>query len=158
MEGGCGGIVAAMVLAEIEERTGKPISKLFNLLAGTSTGGILALGFALSDANQNPKYTAEEGVELYEKHGRDVFPEMSENALSKLRNLFDEKYPSDGLEKVLKNHFGQARLGDVLVPVIVPTYDLDSRQPRFFKSERGEDKAYHMWQVAFATSVAPNVF
>jgi patatin-like phospholipase/acyl hydrolase len=59
--GGIRGIIPAMILAHIEELTGKPIAELFNLVAGTSTGGILALGLTKADAKgQKPKYAAHE--------------------------------------------------------------------------------------------------
>ena len=78
--GGIRGIIPAMVLAEIEERTDKPICELFDLIAGTSTGGILALALTKpdpnlsdSDADPQPEYTAERLVSLYQDSGRDIF-------------------------------------------------------------------------------------
>ena len=49
--GGIRGLIPALVLAEIEKRTGRAVADCFDLIAGTSTGGILALGFARDDGN-----------------------------------------------------------------------------------------------------------
>lgn len=56
--GGIRGLIPALVLAEIEKRAGQPISKCFDLIGGTSTGGILALGLTKDNGFGVPKYTA----------------------------------------------------------------------------------------------------
>src|SRR5437763_10829280 len=71
--GGIRGVIAALVLAEIERRTGRPIADLFDLVAGTSTGGILAVGLTIPDGDGRPKYSAEDMVRLYEAHGAEIF-------------------------------------------------------------------------------------
>jgi patatin-like phospholipase/acyl hydrolase len=73
--GGIRGIIPAMLLCEIEKRTGKPISELFDYVAGTSTGGILALGLnAPSEGDPHkPRYSAKDLLEVYEKHGNEIF-------------------------------------------------------------------------------------
>ena len=66
--GGIRGIIPAMVLAEIEEHTGRPVAETFDLIAGTSTGGILALGLTMpGDGGEGPKCAAEDLISLYEK-------------------------------------------------------------------------------------------
>jgi patatin-like phospholipase/acyl hydrolase len=92
--GGIRGIIPAMVLAEIEERTGKPIAEMFDLIAGTSTGGILALGLAMPEDGGRPRYTASELIELYEDEGASIFS----GRVGTIRNLFEERYPSAGVE------------------------------------------------------------
>ena len=54
--GGIRGIIPAMVIAHLEQRTGKPACELFDLIVGTSTGGILALGLALQDEKGQPQH------------------------------------------------------------------------------------------------------
>jgi uncharacterized protein len=77
--GGIRGIIPAMVLNYIENRTGRRIAEMFDLIAGTSTGGILALGLTRrnsdSEINNEPEYTAEELVNFYYKFGRKIFTE-----------------------------------------------------------------------------------
>ena len=58
--GGIRGIIPAMILAEIERRTGRRIAEMFDLVAGTSTGGVLALGLTIpqDEKSTRPKYRA----------------------------------------------------------------------------------------------------
>ena len=72
--GGIRDIVPAMVLAEIEWKMGKPVSELFGLINGTSTGGIFTLEPAEpATSSQEPQYKAEELADLYEKEGKRIF-------------------------------------------------------------------------------------
>jgi hypothetical protein len=71
--GGIRGIIPAMVLAEIERRTGKLTSEVFDLVAGTSTGGILALGLTKPGQGGKAQYSAETLIELYETEGGKIF-------------------------------------------------------------------------------------
>lgn len=159
--GGIRGIIPAMVLAEIEKRTKKPISELFELITGTSTGGILALGLTKPDDRGRPQYAAEELISLYEKEGATIFSRSPWHKLYSLGNLAEEKYPSDGIEKALEDYFGQGRLQDALTETLITSYDIERRLPFFFRSRRAkEDRNYDfpMKQVARATSAAPTYF
>lgn len=71
--GGIRGIIPAMVLAEIEERTGVPTAENFDLIAGTSTGGILALGLSIPDNEGNPQFTAADLANIYTERGEEIF-------------------------------------------------------------------------------------
>ena len=71
--GGIRGIIPAMVLAEIEERTGVPTARNFDLIAGTSTGGILALGLSRPDNEGNPQLTAADLANIYRERGEEIF-------------------------------------------------------------------------------------
>lgn len=157
--GGIRGIIPAMILAHIEAETGKPISSLFDLIVGTSTGGILALGLGIPNQEGKPKYSALDGLRFYEQHGLSVFPPPTIPVWSELRlKLFDEKYSADGLVRVLNTYFGTSTFRDALIPTVISTYDLVSRKPRFFKSDRSRDQGVLMWQIARATSAAPTFF
>jgi patatin-like phospholipase/acyl hydrolase len=155
--GGIRGIIPAMVLAEIEERSGKPIAETFDLIAGTSTGGILALGLAMPGDSGKPRYAARDLIELYEDEGASIFSGRA----GTIRNLFEERYPSAGVEEVLKEYFGDARLKDALTRVFVTSYEIQLRAPFFFRSERAKgdsDYDFPMREVARATSAAPTYF
>src|SRR5205823_5242058 len=73
--GGIRGVIPATILSAIEERTETSICKLFDLVAGTSTGGILALGLVKPSAGDEdrPQYKAADLAELYEKEGKRIF-------------------------------------------------------------------------------------
>jgi uncharacterized protein len=155
--GGIRGIIPAMVLAEIEERTGKSIAETFDFITGTSTGGILALGLAMPGDGGRPRYTASELIELYENEGASIFSGRA----GSIRNLYEERYPSAGVEEVLNRYFGDARLKDALSTVFVTSYEIQLRAPFFFRSERAKvdaDYDFPMREVARATSAAPTYF
>lgn len=155
--GGLRGIIPAMVLAEIEERTGRPIAETFDLIAGTSTGGILALGLTMPGDGGKPRYTAKELIRIYEEQGARIFSHRA----SSFGGIFEERYPSEGMEGVLEDYFGEARLKDALTRVLVTSYDIQLRVPFFFRSETAKDDAdydFPMRKVARATSAAPTYF
>jgi uncharacterized protein len=86
--GGIRGVIPAVVLNYIEERTGKRIATMFDLIAGTSTGGMLALGLTKknsdSSINQEPEYTAAELVNFYRKYGKKIFSEYIPGSMDDL--------------------------------------------------------------------------
>jgi patatin-like phospholipase/acyl hydrolase len=159
--GGIRGIIPALILAELEHRAGKPIAKLFDLVAGTSTGGILAVGLTMPGTKRKPKYSAIDLVSLYEENGDDIFHRSKWHQIRAIGNLAEEKYPSAGIERVLAERFGKAWLSDVLTNVLVTAYDIELRRPHFFKSDRAQkkpDRDFHLADVARATSAAPTYF
>ena len=160
--GGIRGIIPALILAELEKRTGKRVHELFKLVAGTSTGGILALGLTVpGDAPEQARYSAADLVELYEKDGPKIFSRSVWHRMRAMGNLAEEKYPSDGVDAVLEEKFGDARLSQALVPVLVTSYDIEVRRPHFFKSHKAKDdpdRDYLMRDAARATSAAPTYF
>lgn len=161
--GGIRGVIPGLVMAEIEKRTGKPICKLFDLIAGTSTGGVLALGLTRPDDvdPKKPKYTAEDGVRMYEEEGRRIFSRSPWKVVRSFNGFTDEKYPSGPVEEVLKEYFGEIQLKEALTDVLITSYEIERRFPWFFRSSRArQDPEYDfpMWKVARATSAAPTYF
>ncbi len=156
--GGIRGAIPAVVLRVLEERAGRPLHELFDVIAGTSTGGILALGLAWPGASGRPPYKASELLDLYREDGPAIFPH---ELLGRLRQLFGPKYPARGREQVLRRHFGEARLSQALTEVIVTSYDIESRRPVFFRTADAREAAaydFAMSDVAMATSAAPTYF
>ena len=112
--GGIRGIIPGQVLVALErkiiEKTGNSearISDYFDMIAGTSTGGILTCAYLCPDEG-NPdrsKFTAEEVVNLYLNKGKVIFKKHPFKSLITLWGLLDEKYQSSGLEKALKDYF-----------------------------------------------------
>lgn len=152
--GGIRGLIAAMVLAHIETRTGKPAAELFDLVAGTSTGGVVALGVVFPGTETLPTYSAQQLVNFYVEEG----PKIFFSRFGVLRQVIDEKYPAAPLEETLQRYFGEVTLGEARTPVIVPTYDVAAAAPHFFKSSGEIDAAIPMWRVARATTAAPTFF
>lgn len=159
--GGIRGIIPAMVLAEIERRTGKHISELFDFIAGTSTGGILSLGLVIPGENGKPKYKAEDLVGLYQENGQTIFSKDTWKRIKSAGGVLDEKYSQEGIESVLDTYFGDAELKDVLSEVLITSYDLETRRPFFFKSMKAkkDPNRNHLVKLAArATSAAPTYF
>ena len=159
--GGIRGIIPATVLADLEVRAGRPVAQLFDLIAGTSTGGILALGLTVPGADGGPAYRASDLVELYVREGPHIFRRSIFDRIRSLNGAIDERYPADGLEQMLQEAMGEARLRDTVTDVIVTAYETYLRQPFFFRTTRArEDPAYDypMHVAARATASAPTYF
>jgi patatin-like phospholipase/acyl hydrolase len=161
--GGIRGIIPAMLLAELERRAGRPICRLFDLVAGTSTGGILALALTKPDSSGQPAFPAARLIELYERQGKRIFAPAWHRwpIIGFLFDLFFVRYRARNLARVLREYFGETRLSDVLTPVLIPAYELHKRDPWLFKSERAKVEADHDFPLhiaAYATSAAPTYF
>jgi patatin-like phospholipase/acyl hydrolase len=150
--GGIRGIIPALVLAELERRTGRRIADMFDLVAGTSTGGILACALTVPD----PKPAAEL-VELYRTQGPRIFRRSLWQRVSSADGLLEEKHDDAELERALRDELRDVRLSEATTRVLVTAYDLVARKPYFFKSWRREREA-PMVDVARATSAAPTYF
>ncbi|MBL8165435.1 MAG: patatin-like phospholipase family protein [Anaerolineae bacterium] len=159
--GGIRGIIPAMVMAEIEQRTNKRIHELFDLIAGTSTGGILALGITKPSEDGGAHYTAEDGVKLYEQEGGRIFDRSIWQRVRSAENLAEPKYPERGVEAVLNEYFGETRLKEALTEVLITSYEIERNIPWFFRSSRAKTNPsydFPMRFVARATSAAPTYF
>jgi patatin-like phospholipase/acyl hydrolase len=161
--GGIRGVIPATVLAEIETRTQSRIAELFDLIAGTSTGGILALGLAKPSAKDPtyPEYAASDLADLYVKEGKRIFARSPWHRLSALDNLLDEKYDAAGVEAVLKQYFGDVKMSKAVTETLVTSYELETRQPWFFarhKALEAPESDFPMRFVGRATSAAPTYF
>lgn len=160
--GGIRGIIPARILQAIEDRTHRPVAELFDLVAGTSTGGILALGLTKPNDGGGPEFPARDLLELYTKHGEAIFDKSSWHAVASIGGLLHERYPVNPLEKLLRERFGDAMLASALVEVVIPAYDLTRPGPFFFKRVYARDEQHEwdvpFWQVARATSAAPTYF
>lgn len=161
--GGIRGIIPAMVLAEIERRTEKRIAEMFDLIAGTSTGGILALGLTKPGQDDKPEFSAKKLIELYENEGEKIFFIPVLHRIQSAGGVLEEKYPAKGIEEVAKKYFGEVRLADAYKEVLVTAYEIEKRSPWFFKRRHAKDPAkkgynHYMREVARATSAAPTYF
>src|SRR5438067_2336696 len=158
--GGIRGIIPALVLAEIEARTKRPISDLFDLFAGTSTGGIIALGLVKPGADGKIEKSASDIVNIYVQSGASIFPQTFLQGLH-VGIVRGAKYGAAGLESVVRNQFGDARLKDALKPVLIPSHDIGKQMPMFFKSEQARANPaadFAMRDVVRATTAAPTYF
>jgi hypothetical protein len=150
--GGIRGIIPAIVLAELERRAGQPAHALFDLVAGTSTGGIIAC--ALTRPEPRP---AAELVDLYRTEGPRIFSRSLARRVTSAEGYLDERYDDEALGAALARYLGDTPLRDARTRVVVTTYDLHAREPFLFRSWRsGPDVP--MAVAARATSAAPTYF
>jgi uncharacterized protein len=159
--GGIRGLIPALVLAEIERRTDKRVAELFDLIAGTSTGGILACALSVPGEDGRPRYSAEELTRLYVSEGPRIFRRPLLTQLATLGGIADQRYDDAGLREALDTYLGGARLSEALVPILITAYEIEGRFAFFFRSERARDDAtydYALTDVAHATSAAPTYF
>lgn len=148
--GGIRGLIPALVLAEIEARTGRRTAELFDLVAGTSTGGILACALTRRDAPP-----AADVADLYVSEGPKIFDRSLVRTVLSAGGILDERYDDVGLVDALKRFLGGERLADTQIPIFVTAYDIERRRAAFFRT--GEDDV-SLVEVAHATSAAPSYF
>jgi patatin-like phospholipase/acyl hydrolase len=159
--GGIRGLIPALVLAEIERRTGRRTAELVDFVAGTSTGGILACALTRRGPDGRPLFTAEELAAIYVEEGPRIFRRSLLKRIFSVGGWIDERYEDDGLDDALERYLGDALLSDALTDVLVTAYDIHDRFAFFFRSQRARnDPAYDfpLVQVARATSAAPSYF
>lgn len=160
--GGIRGILPAMMLCELERRTGKPIAEQFDIFVGTSTGAILALGLLVPDGKK-PRYSANDILKLYEKEAESMFRKsFLHRAFGLAGRFLHTQYNHREFEHVLKLYFEQLKLSDLLKPAIIPSYDIHGRRAHFFKStfskldERPPDSEIR--HIIRAATAAPSYF
>ncbi|MDR0564698.1 MAG: patatin-like phospholipase family protein [Azoarcus sp.] len=171
--GGYRGLYTATVLAELESKMGRPIASHFDLICGTSIGGILALGLAA-------EIPAKQLKELFIKDGKRIFAERSIfrriiknlgfRAIFAERSIFHQikkirvraKHDSKGLRVVLAEQFGPKTIGELKHRVLIPAVNCTTGKGQFFKTphHRSFEHDYQMriLDVALATSAAPTYF
>jgi predicted acylesterase/phospholipase RssA len=156
--GGIRGLYGATLLARIEQELthGEPISNYFDMVSGTSTGGIMALALGL-------QIPAERIERLYREDGGRIFPQKRSWKyapwLKKLRHIFGALYDHDVLEKLLYREFGDKTLGDAVTRLAVPAFITPKTEIAVFKTDHHpdfkNDWRSKAWEVARATSAAP---
>lgn len=158
--GGIRGLVTCEWLAGVEDAlagAGSPgLLRHFDLLAGSSTGAIIACGLAIGLAPRDM-------AALYRRHAHTIFPGLAGRLWSRTGRLFSQgvsapKYDGKGLEKVLKEVFGDTTLGQARRPLMITSYDTISRTPVMFKSFKAAHKAIPMWEACRASAAAPTYF
>jgi patatin-like phospholipase/acyl hydrolase len=160
--GGIRGLIPALVLQHLEELTGKPIAEQFDLIAGSSTGGIMTLLLTRPGPQSRPLYSAKDVVGLYTEHGKDLFyADPAYQAQSK-GGWALPKFPESSVSTTLATYLGDAELKDALTEVLVTAYDIDRRRPFFFERARARRGAgtgnFRMLDAAEATSSFPAMF
>lgn len=154
--GGIKGLFSAAVLAKLEEDHRVRVVDHFDLIVGTSTGGIIAIALGLG-------VTPAELVKFYIEHGPRIFGDAPRGRLrSVVHCLRRRKYGNTALRESLRSVIGDQLLGKSTKRLVIPTYNLGRDEVRLFKTAHHprlkRDWKLPAWQVAMATSAAPTFF
>jgi patatin-like phospholipase/acyl hydrolase len=159
--GGYLGLYTATVLAELEKRAGEPLGRRFDLIAGTSVGGIAALALAFEVPMQRV-------VRLFQGRGTEVFSPRARprgtvtRLLDLSRSVLGPKYAGTALRALLARDLGSSTLGEALHRIVIPAVDITRSQTKVFKTPHAEgstgDEGISAVDVAMATCAAPAYF
>jgi len=162
--GGIRGVIPARILVHIEEilrevsRDNKAkISDYFDLVAGTSTGGILT---ALILAPE-PSYSAEDMVKLYVEYGAEIFTRSAVTRLIDRGALFNPLYQHEAIETILEDYLGNLKISDLKRPCLIPTYNIETGSATFVSSleiRQNPENDCYVKDVLRATTAAPTYF
>ncbi len=156
--GGIRGLYTAELLKHCEKKfgLGEPIARYFDMIAGTSTGGIIALGLGLGIPTR-------EILNFYHNYGRKIFPPLPVGCFGQilqcLKWLIRTKLDHEELENALKLRFNDHLFGESITRLVIPAFMMPKTEIVVFKTDHHEDFAKDhltpMWKVARSTSAAP---
>lgn len=147
--GGIKGIFAASFLAELEEICGVQICDYFDMIAGTSTGGIIAVALSVG-------IPAKEILKLYLDKAELIFPKRTRF------KVFSSKYSRESLKRAVSEVLQDKKIRDCKTRLLIPAYNLEERSARVFKTPHSEDlyvdKDILLEDIIMATTAAPLYF
>lgn len=153
----------ALFQQAFEEKTGRPVHELFDIVVGTSTGGIIGLALTMPNPQQagQAMYQAEDLVKFYLEQSSRIFQRSIWRKVSSGFGIWGAKYDRRHLDEVLEEFFQDSRLAQALCPVGVLSYSLEKQLPRLWSSyvaQQEERKNHYMRDAAGVTSAAPTYF
>ncbi|KAM0066868.1 putative peptidase C1A, papain, patatin-like phospholipase domain-containing protein [Helianthus debilis subsp. tardiflorus] len=154
---------AALVFLEarIQNLLGKNVrlADVFDVITGTSTGGLVTAMLTTPDKDGRPMFTAKEVQNFYLKHAPEIFPPDSNSLPAKvIKALWGPKYDGVHLHKVIRKQLEERRLHETITNVVIPTYDIKAMKPVIFSSFRLKiDPSIDakLSDICIATSAAP---
>ena len=150
--GGIKGLFSAAVLAHLQDDLNVKIVDHFDLITGTSTGGLIAIALSIG---MSPK----EIVRFYVDNGTKIF---TKSKASGIKKFFGSKYNSEGLEASIKECFENKKLFHCKKRLVIPSYNIGEDDVYLFKTPHHErltrDWKVPLWKVAMATTAAPTYF
>ncbi|GMN35225.1 hypothetical protein TIFTF001_005161 [Ficus carica] len=141
--GGIRGIIPGVILccleSELQKLDGEDarIADYFDVIAGTSTGGLVTAMLTAPNENDRPLFAAKDIKDFYLEHCPKIFPQESfplAGAAEAIKALMGPKYDGKYLHKLLKEKLGDRRLRQTLTNVVIPTFDIKRLQPTIFSS------------------------
>lgn len=152
--GGIKGLYSSTILEHLERKFECQISDYFDMICGTSTGGLIAMALAL-------KKPATDISSFYIKYGSTIFPRRSSIGRKIRQTLYKGLYSDEPLKKVLTEFYGLNRMGDLKNLVCIPSYSVTDAKTWVFKYDHTildrDNKAFCV-DVGLATTAAPTYF
>ncbi len=154
--GGIKGLYSSTILEHLEKKYSGSCSDYFDMMCGTSTGGLIALGLSL-------KIPASEISKIYSEHGKDIFPKQNKLLGLLRQTIWSGKFSDKPLRKVLNEIFSEKIIAESNNLLCIPSYSFTDARPWIFKFDHKEggldrdNKAKYV-DVALATSAAPTYF
>lgn len=154
--GGIKGLYSAKIIEHLEQRFQCSMSDHFDMICGTSTGGLIGLGLAL-------KIPAQTISEFYEKYGKVIFPKRTKLGGIMRQTFWKGKYNDQPLREALTSIFGDKQISDAHNLLCIPSFSITDARPWVFKYDHKEGKLDRdnktlCIDVALATSAAPTYF
>lgn len=164
--GGIKGIIPGVILTYMEKQlqlksgSQRKIGDYFDFIAGTSTGGILACAYLMTNPDGTAKNSANDALDLYLKEGSGIFYRSMKQKIFSGFGLLDEKFSAQALEQDLLSFFGDVLLDSFSKPCLITAYEITARNAHFFNSAEATEPLYNfkVRDIARATSAAPTYF
>ncbi len=163
--GGMKGISSAIVLMELEKKiaeySNRPDARLsdyFELIAGTSTGAIIAGLLLCPDADGKSKYKASDAYSLYKKYGAEIFKPSVLRKAGTYVGISKSKYSNVRLKQLLKLYYGDITLADLVQNGFIPSYELEKGSVVFYDTKSAKTsnrRNYFLRDVVLASAAAP---
>ncbi|CAH2075719.1 unnamed protein product, partial [Thlaspi arvense] len=165
--GGIRGIIPGVILAKLEsqlqELDGEQVrlADYFDVITGTSTGGLVTAMLAAPNKDQRPLYAAKDIVPFYLEHSPKIFPQIRgpfASAINFFKALMGPEYDGKYLHKLIRSILEETKLHQTLTNVVIPTFDIKLLQPVIFSSF--EENSKHiidgkLSDICIGTSAAP---
>uniref|UniRef100_A0A1D1Z4R0 Patatin n=1 Tax=Anthurium amnicola TaxID=1678845 RepID=A0A1D1Z4R0_9ARAE len=167
--GGIRGIIPATILAflekQLQELDGQDarIADYFDVIAGTSTGGLVTAMLTAPNEQNRPLFAAKDITAFYLEHGPKIFPQNRwlGGALQILKGVSGPRYDGEYLRKIIREKLGGTKLHQTLTNVVIPTFDIKHLQPKIFSTyefKNGNLLDVTLSDICIGTSAAPTYF
>ncbi|OIT20694.1 PREDICTED: patatin-like protein 2 [Nicotiana attenuata] len=167
--GGIRGIIPATILeyleSQLQELDGEDtrLADYFDIIAGTSTGGLVTAMLTAPDKDKRPLFAAKDIKPFYLEHGPKIFPQKKSmilfgSLMKTLKSLMGPKYNGKYLHQVIEEKLGETQLHETLTNVVIPTFDIKNLQPKVFSTFEAREKPLmdaKLSDICISTSAAP---
>ncbi|XXG61029.1 hypothetical protein AAC387_Pa04g2788 [Persea americana] len=165
--GGIRGIIPATILSYLESKLQEldgedaRLADYFDVIAGTSTGGLVTAMLTAPNENNRPLFAAKDIKDFYLEHSPKIFPQWRgpfASSVKFLKAIIGPKYNGKYLRGLVKEKLGQTLLHQTLTNVVIPTFDIKKLQPTIFSTYEVKSKSYldaQLSDISIGTSAAP---